>query len=256
MKSLFLSFFLFLLLLPAGGCGKRGTLIYPDMLLPAPPSKFSAIQSGNSVKISFFIPGHDRAGRKMKEIAGVRVVRLESPEGASQVCGNCGGFTLIRTVYPDIPDEAVQLYGSRAIFMDGNVTGEREYLYKGVAFTKEGVEGEYSPVFKVHAREPLPPPALVVSPTPAEFRLEFSYTSAFEGKLLGYNIYRREKRDDAMPLRPLNPSPFTGGAFLDRGMDRRFTYIYSVRGVMLLPSGEMMESLPSKEVEAVLQDED
>lgn len=235
-------------------CGKKGALIYPDMLVPASPASFSALQSGDMVKISFAVPDKDRAGRKVMDIAGVKVFKLESPSGQAPVCRDCPGYILFKTFYPEIPGN-IQRYGSLAVMLDGNVEKGREYSYKAAAFTKEGIDGEVTAPLHVAMVQPLQPPVLRIISSPTELRLEFTGETGAAGKLLGYNLYRKQ-RSDVWPYLPLNAKPVTDTYFADTGLDRRERYLYVVKSVHRLSTGQIIESLPSHEVEAGLKDEE
>jgi predicted small lipoprotein YifL len=66
-----------IVLLSASGCGKKGPLLYPDMLVPAAVSALTASQSGTNVKIAFELPGKDLAGRPIRDLAGATVFKRE-----------------------------------------------------------------------------------------------------------------------------------------------------------------------------------
>lgn len=235
-------------------CGKKGALIYPDMLVPASPGSFSAMQSGDHVKLSFALPNKDRAGRRVHDIAGAKIFRLESPSGQAPVCRNCTGYELFRTFYPEIPGDARQ-YGSLVVMLDGNVRQEREYTYKAVAFTRDGIDGEATAPLHV-AMAPLPPPpSLRITPTITELRLEFKGGVPAGSTLVGYNLYRKQK-GEPWPYLPLNAKPLAAAEFVDTGLDRRETYHYVARSVLRLPTNQTVESLPSNEVEGILKNDE
>lgn len=241
-----------LLLLTA--CGKKGPLIYPEMLVPEPPASFSAMQSGDNIKISLAIPDKDRAGRKMRDIEGVKVLKLESPSGQVPVCRDCTGYTLFKTFHSDMPGDT-QRFGRQAVMLDGNVQQGREYTYKAVAFTKEGMDGETSAPQHVTMQQPSQPPALKIIPTPTELRLEFAGGVSSGNVLVGYNLYRKQK-GEVWPYLPINAKPLTETVFTDTGLDRRVKYLYMVKSLIRLSTNQIVESLPSNEVEGVLKDEE
>jgi predicted small lipoprotein YifL len=51
-------------LLLSAACGRKGALIYPDMLMPVPPSDAAGQQSGSGVKLQFvlFLIGTNQVG--------------------------------------------------------------------------------------------------------------------------------------------------------------------------------------------------
>jgi len=56
--SLLLSTVVFL----SAGCGKKGPLIYPDMLIAQAPKNITLEQTGSALRISFDMPEKDQSG--------------------------------------------------------------------------------------------------------------------------------------------------------------------------------------------------
>src|SRR6266571_5289579 len=102
-----------IVLLLGSGCGKKGPLLYPDMLVPAAVSALTASQSGATVKISFDLPGKDLAGRPLRDLAGVTVFKRVESSVQQPDCPACtDDFRLFRKLYLDLPD-AAQIYGNK-----------------------------------------------------------------------------------------------------------------------------------------------
>ena len=251
---------LLLFLLIFTGCGKRGALIYPDMLAPETPPGVSARQSGKAVKLSFALSNKNLAGRDLKEpgtLEGADVYRRSSLAGQAPECSACReGFTLWRKLYieslPSDPD--VQRYGNTVIFLDGDVKPGEEYSYMVGSFTKDSVNGKLSAPVAVAVAEPLDPPVLTAEPGPVEILLHFEGSYADRGTLEGYNIYRTIN-GQAFSYAPLNKEPIEGGEFADIGLERDVSYTYAVRAVVRTPDGQLMESGLSNEAVAKLTDE-
>ena len=236
-------------------CGKKGALIYPEMLVAAAPISFTARQAGQNMKLSFDLPQKDRAGRNLKNLSGIKILKREAPAGQGAGCSACtSDFTLFRTLYLDVPDE-VQRYGNLLVLLDGDVKSEREYTYRAVAFTKDGVEGEMTAPFLTTMVQSPPPPVLKIIPAPTEIRVEFEKKMPVMGIFEGYNLYRAVK-GEAFPYLPLNGKPFVANSFVDTGLDRSVVYTYVGRTVIRMPSKELVESGPSNKVEAALKEEE
>ena len=57
------------------GCGKKGPLIYPDMLIAQPPQQLKVEQSGAVLRLSFNLPDKDRSGRKLEDVEAILLGR-------------------------------------------------------------------------------------------------------------------------------------------------------------------------------------
>lgn len=237
-------------------CGKKGPLIYPDMLVPASPSNVSAQQSGSSIKLSFVIPSRDLGGRSIAGVSGIKIVKRDEPAGLGPVCNSCmSDFSLFRKLNLDLLQPEVQRYGSLLVLQDGDVQTGRTYTYRITAVTRDGQEGALSaPVAADMLTPPLPPVLQVIS-QPTEIHLEFTGLTPGVGAVSGYNVYRTMK-GGTFPLLPLNREPLPGNRFVDVGLERGTVYVYGVRTVVLLPSGSRVEGLLSNEAEGRLKDDE
>lgn len=236
-------------------CGRRGALIYPDMLLPAAPKAVTAHQTGQVVRLSMELSRKELSGRDLPNLGGVIVFRRASLAGQGPECPTCTeDYVLYRKLYlePETTDPNVQRFGNLLVMLDGEVRAGDEYRYQVRQFSKDGVEGALSEPVTVHVTSPLPPPALTALPEIMEILLRFEAPEPAVGSPVGYNVYRAPK-GKPLPWRPINGEPVAAKAYLDSGMDRTLTYVYVVRTVVKLPSGELLESEPSNQVEAQLR---
>lgn len=242
-------------LLLLSGCGKRGALIYPDMLVPAAPEALSATQSGNEIRLAFTLPGKDRAGRSLKDLAGVKVLRREAAAGQSEPCNACStDFILFKQLYLEVADSMIQRSGSIVILFDSSVHEGSSYTYRIIPFTRDALDGAVSEPVTARFVAPLPAPMLRVISAPTEIQLAFSSDKPTSGEFAGYNIYRAEK---GLPYSwlPYNSNPIKADTFVDERLKRHVVYSYSARSVVRLPDGALVESGRSNEVTAQLQDE-
>jgi predicted small lipoprotein YifL len=237
-------------------CGKKGPLIYPDMLLPAAPSDVSAQQTGNSIKVSFVLPSKDLAGRNISGITGVTIVKRDEPAGLTPSCSNCTtDFSPFRRLNLEPLSPNTQRYGNLLLLLDADVQAGRAYTYRVSVVTKDQLEGALSAsVAAVMVTAPLPPVLQMVT-QPTEIQLEFIGLPPREGVVLGFNVYRSLK-GEPFSLLPLNREPLAGNRFTDVGLERRTTYVYGVRTVVRLPAGGRVESAISNEVEGRLKDDE
>lgn len=236
-------------------CGKRGPLIYPDMMVPAAPAAVSAQQSGADVKLQFALSGKDRGGRPVQGLSGVKISRRVNENAQKDFCRSCmTDYLPFKTLYLDRLPANTQRFGNRLVLLDREVSADNSYSYSIIPFTVDGVDGSVSATADVRVTQPLPAPVLAIESLPAEIRLQASFQLPITGRLLlGYNIYRRIV-GSAKSSMPINTEPIRGNVYVDTVIDRGVKYQYIVRAVVITASGEVVESLESPEVEGMLKD--
>lgn len=247
---------LFFLTLSATACGKKGPLIYPEMLVPAAPANVTLQQSGTSMKLAFELPSKDRAGRSLTNLAGVTILKRDTVADQAAVCSSCtDDYFLFKKLNLDLLPTGTQRRGSLLLVLDGDVHQGRKYSYIVSSFTKEDAAGAASaPVTAAVVQPPLPPVVQVAS-QPTEIDLEFVGLPPHDGVFVGYNVYRALK-GERFSYWPLNREPFTANRFSDAGLERKTSYVYVVRTVARLANGSFIESGVSNEVEAKLKDDE
>jgi hypothetical protein len=243
------------IILLCAACGRKGPLIYPDMLVPAAPTAVTVVQSGLAMKLSFILPEKDRAGLNQMELAGVKIFRRETPPGQEPDCSTCGSdFGFYKQLYLDLLDTSTRRYGSLLVMLDSDVKVGNVFAYKVAAIAKDKVAGEVSlTAFATMVPSPLPPVLQAIS-EPTEIKLEFTHHPPIEGAFAGYNLYRAIK-GESLPYLPLNKEPLPGDSFTDSGLERHVTYIYAARLVVKMPNSSMVESALSNEVTGMLKEE-
>jgi len=241
------------LILSMTACGKKGPLIYPDMLIPASPTAVVARQAGQAVKLSFVLPQSDRAGRSLKNLEGVTIYKRATIAGQGPSCNACTeDFALFRKLYlePSPLERGVQRFGSMIVLLDSDVKVGDEYSYIVKPFTKDDGDGQASLPVTTAMVAPLQAPELKAVPDPIEIQLFFSGgPAAGKGAFVGYNLYRAPK-GEVLPYVPLNKEPITGESFVDSGLERTVSYVYAARTVVRMPGGALVESELSNQVES------
>jgi predicted small lipoprotein YifL len=236
-------------------CGKKGPLIYPDMLVPAAPANVSALQSGSNIRLSFTLPTKDRASRPLTDLAGVKIFKRDLLAGQDPVCSACiSDFSLFKKWFADIPMPEVQRSGNRIVLVDGNVSVGRRYTYKINAFTRDDIDGATSTQVTTDMVVPPLPPVLRAGSQPTEINLEFTGLP-LEGTFVGYSLYRTVKGEPFSQL-PHILTLIKENSFTDMGLERGTTYTYAARTVVQLASGARVESGLSEGVEARLKDDE
>jgi len=244
----------FLALFALCGCGKRGALVPPEALVPAPIKDLSAVQRGGFLQVSWSAPTKEEGGARLKDLAGFLLLRrMVLP--ANLDCDSCpGAYTERARVGLDYLKGVTKL-GDRYLFDDYDLKAGQAYQYKVRSFSTDGAQSRDSnPARRSVAIPPLPP-VLEAASSPTGVVLSFVAIPPEEGKLLGYNIYR-SKAGQTMPYTPLNPKPVAGNVYEDKTVLIGTPFSYSVRTVAVLPDGETVESAPSNFAEGMMQDRD
>lgn len=242
MRGLFLAVVTGLLLT---GCGKKGPLLYPDMLLPNSPAETAVSQTGSSVTLKFRLPESDRGGRRLADLAGVAI---------SRQAGN-GREELFRKFYLNRLPDNVQRYGNHIFVFDSDVEAGKSYSYRVTPFTGKEQEGSASPAVSVLLVQPSVPPVIRAESFPTEIKITFDPLPSGDSRFIGYNLYR-SARPGAVPPLPVNREPLTGINYTDTELERNVTYLYSARTVEKQEAGGIVESPLSNVVEGMLKNDE
>ncbi|HIJ86156.1 MAG TPA: hypothetical protein HPP97_00570 [Desulfuromonadales bacterium] len=246
---------IFCFALLTAACGRKGALIYPDMLVPAAPSYASGQQSGLAVKLKFALPDKDISGKSLQGVTGVKISRMESETG-KVVCRSClADYLLLRTVYLGNLPPGIQRFGNRLILLDSEVKPSHSYSYRIAAFTADGADGASAAIDGVHIGSPFSGPVLTAESHQTEIRLQYAMPSPASGRVLGYNLYRSTTAG-GISFQPLNRELLKDKEFVDRSLARGVKYRYTARALLEVTTENVVESLGSAEVEVMLKDDE
>jgi predicted small lipoprotein YifL len=243
-----------LLLLVLSGCGKRGALVPPEALVPAPVSNLALAQRGSHLQVSWSIPTKEQGGARLKDLAGFLLFRRVLLP-ANLDCDDCPGAYAERArIDLDYLREA-RRSGDQILFDDHDLKEGESYQYKVRSFGADGSQSRDSNRAH-HTLVPPPlPPVLEALSTSTGVALKFVAIPPETGKLLGYNIYRNKTGEPA-PLAPLNAKPISANSYEDAALLVGVPYSYTVRTVVTLPNGETVESVPSNQAGGSLLERD
>jgi hypothetical protein len=232
-------------------CGRKGPLLPPEALVPAPIADLRAIQQGNHFLLSWSAPTKEEGGGPLRDLAGFRLFRrVVLPPGED--CEECPtAYRLLTAVDLEYLQD-VRRAGNRYFYADADLRKGTTYQYKAVSLQRDGATSRASnKVRRTAVTSPLPPVVQAAS-TPSGVRLEFVAIPPDEGTLQGYNIYRQRPGEDAVLLAT---QPAKENTFEDQRLTLGVTYHYQVRAVALV-NGETVESALSNEVIGALADPD
>ena len=238
--------YILLLMLLLSACGRKGSLMPPEALVPAAVQDLNVRQSGEEFRITWSAPAKEQGGRPLRDLSEFKLLR-RSITGDGSDCPSCpDSWQLLTTVDLDMPGETGQS-GATFSYRDKGLPLGSTSQYRLLAISRSG--GVSSPAISpVKKLQPLvTPPSLKAAVLPAAIRLEFSFAPAGKAKLVGFNVYRRAN-EKTPALLPLNSVPIGQSFWEDRQLEFGHTYRYSAAALVEL-EGETVESLPSKEVE-------
>ena len=240
-----------LALLP--GCGKKGALVPPETLAPAPVSDLALSQKGARFQVSWSAPGKEEGGAALRNLAGFLLFRrMLLP--ANEDCEECP------TAYPQPARidldylQGVRRTGNRFLFDDLDVKKGESYQYKIRSFTTDGTQSRDSNKPRRTLATPPRPPVLEALPSESGVVLAFVAPPPEEGSAIGYNIYRSKKGGE-MPLSPLNAAPVTATSYEDRNIQAGVRYSYTVTSLAAV-NGGTVESVPSNLAEGAMTERD
>lgn len=243
--------FLFLLIslsLLIAGCGKRGPLVAPEALVPAPVKDLRVEQKGNRYQVCWSAPGKEEWGGPLTDLAGFRVFRREvlPPEEDCETCPTA--YRQVKTVDPEYLQDVLR-FGSLYCFFDNGLTDGKTYQYKVISVDAEGSESKDSNKARRKKAPQVPAPGLSAVPAPRGVMLQWKQPEIPRGGVLeGFAVYRRQEGEEFMPLSPLAVVKADAPGFEDPAMEHGMLYRYAVRTVALF-DGETVESDLSNEVE-------
>lgn len=240
----------------ATACGKKGPLIYPDMLIAAAPSAVTVQQSGSAVKLQFSLPDKNRAGRTIHGVAGVKISRRSAESDKKDVCRSCAAdYRYLQTLYLEQLPTNTQRFGNHLITIDSGVVAGNTYSYNVCPFTVDGVDGLLTTTPDVRVTTPLPAPSLKIESLPTEIKLQISPHPNTSSNTIGYNVYRLSG-ENVRSYQPLNKEPLKNSDYADTVLERGIQYRYLVRALVRQLSGDVIESAESNEVEGMLKDDE
>jgi len=212
-------------------CGKKGPLIPPEALAPAPIGNLKVSQVGDGFSICLTPPSSDATGKALKNLAGVRVLKREvlPPDEDCEECPTA--YHLFQIVDLEFPTNAMR-YGNLYCLTDTDLAGGKTYQYKAVSFQVDGTTSRDSNRARKKFIHPPAAPALNSVPSTTGVVLEWTSPPKPEsGTAAGFNVYRGLAAD-RIPPDPINDKPVTGNRYEDQTVSLGTKYFYEVRSVI------------------------
>ena len=212
------------------GCGKKGPLIYPDMLLPGPPQAVSLEQSGPFLRLSFDLPTKDKMGKALKEdLESIVVLRKILDQ---QSCSSClDAYQQMLRIDPRHPAPATR-QGDRISWIDQDARPDgQRYQYRIKIVQKGGEAGSVADTIATALHTPPVAPVIQAHPVfGGMVQVEFSATLPEGMVLVGYQLYRAGGPDNST-LQPLGGLQLER-RYTDQSVQIGSVYRYAVRMVV------------------------
>lgn len=227
-------------------CGRKGPLIPPEALAPAPINNLRVSQTGTRFSVCLTPQSADETGKPLKNLAGVRVFKREvlPPDEDCEECPTA--YRIIQTVDLEFPGD-VQRFGNLYCLTDTNLVTGKTYQYKAVSFQSDGTTSRESNRARRKFVNPPAAPVLKSVAATTGVILEWSIPPKPEsGIVSGFNVYRGETAEK-IPPEPINDKPVLENRYEDQTVTLGSKYFYVVRSV-LNADGETAESVSSNSV--------
>jgi predicted small lipoprotein YifL len=243
-------FCLFMALFVAA-CGKKGPLIPPEALAPAPITDLRVTQTGDRFTLCLSPPSRDEGGRPLKNPAAFRVLKHEVlPPGED--CEECPtAYLPFQTVDLEYPRNVMR-FGNLYCLFDTDLVPGKTYKYKVYSFLNDGTTSRDSNKVQRKFLSPPAAPVLRGTSSPTGVVLEWAAPPHPEtGTIVGFNIYRGESAATMSPS-PINKEPVKGTRYEDKTVVLGIHYIYTVRSLANV-ADELVESVSSNKVAGELK---
>jgi len=225
-------------LLLSTGCGKKGPLIYPDMLIAQPPNNLVLMQRGPALLISFDLPDKDLSGRKLDDLESLIIARRVY-RGSDSVSGQDPFIDLHRINL--VGPSAIDRQGNQISWVDFDTRKGERYQYQLKTIQKGEISGKAVSSAIVALLTPPSPPVLKVhSIFGGAIRIDLSGTSQADTSFVSYLLYRSEGGSGQPRLLAVLPSG--SSSYEDQAVQRATVYHYVARMSVKRPDGIVAES--------------
>ena len=255
-SSLILALCLAPLALAASACGKRHPPLPPVERVPQRTELLSGVQRGNQVILSWPAPRRNASDESVQSIRRVDVYRLaEAVEDPLPLTEE--EFSARATLIGSVGEEMVARAADTLEYTDELSLSEPVRLRYAVRYVNAaGQRASFSNFLLIEPAASVSlPPVVEQNPEIKENAItvrwaapEANVDNTRPANLLGYNVYRSARSQNANAATPLNARPVNALSFADQAFTFGEEYAYVVRAVSLGAGGEPVESLNSNAV--------
>ncbi len=134
---------LVMLAIAMAGCGKKMRPIPKDATVPRAVKALKLEKVGNVIRLTWEEPSKDLKGRKLKDLAGYKVLRKIIKPGSND-CIDCpSGFVEVAVLDRDHPVN-FKIEDDMVEWKDKDLSKKGIYVYRVVPFNKDGYDGSLS----------------------------------------------------------------------------------------------------------------
>ena len=217
--------FLWILLMVASACAKKGPPIPLDSIVPMRIVDLQAIPREGRLLLEWKTPKENTDKTPLTDLVEFQILRSEGVLVGDE-CKGCGGKP--KVVYKmKLGSQEEEKKKRIALFFEDQ-EARRVYVYEVVSVNRRGYPSSPSNPVTVYWDHPPQAPTTVRAER-GDKKVALSWEPV-EGTT-GYNVYRRTEGEEEFPLNPLNREPLKAGEYSDLSVQNDTKYIYSVRAV-------------------------
>jgi len=217
--------FLWILLMVASACAKKGPPIPWDSIVPMRIVDLQAIPREGRLLLEWKTPKENTDKTPLTDLVEFQILRSEGVLVGDE-CKGCGEKP--KVVYKmKLGSQEEEKKKRIALFFEDQ-EARRVYVYEVVSTNRRGYPSSPSNPVTVYWDHPPQAPTTVRAER-GDKKVALSWEPV-EGAT-GYNVYRRTEGEEEFPLNPLNREPLKAGEYSDLSVQNDTKYIYSVRAV-------------------------
>ncbi|MFN2453881.1 MAG: fibronectin type III domain-containing protein [Pyrinomonadaceae bacterium] len=243
-------------------CGKRRPPLPPVERIPQRTELLSGAQRGNQVILNWPAPQRNASDASVQSIRRIDVYRLaENPAAPLPLTEE--EFSRRSTLIGSVDDEAIRAGGETLTYTDTlEFAGAPVRLRYALRYANaNGQRAAFSNFLLIEPATRIAAPPALLAPQATETAVKLSWQppaanidNSTPVNLLGYNLYRSGKSQNAPGQSPVNKSLITANTYADKDFRFGEQYDYVLRSVSLGTGGAQVESLNSNVVSITPRD--
>lgn len=232
------------------GCGKKGPMLYPDLLVAQPPGQVQVEQADTALRITFTLPEHDKAGRPLHDLESIHIERRVCTQADCKDC--LEPFQELQRIDLTYP-EAAERAGNRVSWTDTGVRQGEVVQYRLISEQKGKIKGGTAQSVPAYLAAALLPPVCTGKTIfGGTIELRCVATDSGDFRVFGYLLYRAE---GSGPMRFVARIEPVNGAYVDQSVLRGVVYRYAAKQQVRREDGSLQESAFSVPLSLSLGDE-
>ena len=217
--------FLWILLMVAGGCAKKGSPVPLESIVPKRIVDLQATPREGRLLLEWTVPKENTDKSPLTDLVGFEILRSEGVLIGDE-CRGCGEKTkVVHEMKLGRQEEAKK---NRMAILFEDQEARKVYIYEVVSVNQRGYPSSPSNPVTVYWDDPPPSPTTVRAER-GDKKVDLFWESV-EGAT-GYNVYRRIEGEEEFPINPVNREPLKVTQYADLSVQYEIKYLYSLRTV-------------------------